>query len=190
MPPGQPVVSTMPTRNTVSTASTAASFPRSPKRARKEFASNSQQVTATRLQPRSTVVDDTVRIPAAATATFLTPDQPADLSIHHHTNHKDNNSNSGQMTTTTTHQQSLRTPLAVRTTPLRLDTPYSTVSPPPPTSYLYSSSTASPPLNLSAATTSTTSPQQVSPYDYRVTKSAGISGHFQRLKSQDERSGI
>ena len=61
----------------------------------------------------------------------------------------------------------LQSPLSLNTTPLRLDTPYSTVSPP---------------LNL-------THPQ-VSPYDYRIGKSNLISGHFQRLKSQDDRSGI
>lgn len=73
----------------------------------------------------------------------------------------------------TSHPADLKTPLAVRTVPLRLDGPYSTVSPP---------------LNLSSH--SPTPSPQVSPYDYRVTKSAGISGHFQRLKSQDERPGI
>lgn len=62
----------------------------------------------------------------------------------------------------------LRTPLMLNTTPLRLDTPYSTVSPP---------------LNLSNA-------PQVSPYDYRIKNSNLISGHFHRLKSQDDRSGI
>jgi len=73
----------------------------------------------------------------------------------------------------------MRTPLAVKTTPpLRLETEYSTVS--------------SPPLNLSSTGGGRggISSPQVSPYDYRVSKSAGISGHFQRLKSQDERSGI
>lgn len=72
----------------------------------------------------------------------------------------------------------MSTPLVVKTTPpLRLETEYSTVS--------------SPPLNLSSngGRGALTSPQ-VSPYDYRVSKSAGISGHFQRLKSLDERSGI
>lgn len=62
----------------------------------------------------------------------------------------------------------LRTPLMLNTTPLRLETPYSTVSPP---------------LNLSNA-------PQVSPYDYRIKHSNLISGHFHRLKSQDDRSGI
>ena len=61
----------------------------------------------------------------------------------------------------------LKSPLSLLTSPLRLETEYSTVSPP---------------LNLSSP--------QVSPYDYRVGKSNIISGHFQRLKSQDERSGI
>jgi len=82
--------------------------------------------------------------------------QPADLSIH------------SQQSAVT---NQLRTPLAVKTSPLRLETQYSTVSPP---------------LNLSSSTTPS---PQVSPYDYRVTKSA-LSGHFQRLKSQDGRQGI
>jgi len=78
--------------------------------------------------------------------------QPADLSLRSRYD--------------TTAETRLSSPLSL-TTPLRLDTEYSTVSPP---------------LNLSLP--------QVSPYDYRVTKSNIISGHFQRLKSQDERSGI
>lgn len=63
----------------------------------------------------------------------------------------------------------LSTPLKLNTSPVRLETPYSTLSPP---------------LNLSSSS------PQVSPYDYRISKTNLISGHFQRLKSQDERSGI
>lgn len=71
----------------------------------------------------------------------------------------------------------LRSPLSLNTSPLRLTTEYSTVSPP---------------LNLSSTSNlNQADGQQVSPYDYRIGKSSGlISGHFQRLKSQDERSGI
>lgn len=112
--------------------------------------------------PPNTVDDPRSPKRARTDVVFLSPppsnnrQQPADLSIH------------SQQSAVTAQ---LRTPLAVKTSPLRLETQYSTVSPP---------------LNLSSSTT--TSPQ-VSPYDYRVTKSA-LSGHFQRLKSQDGRHGI
>lgn len=89
--------------------------------------------------------------------------QPADLSIR---------SKDGSLYSSILMREetiSISTPLKLNTSPMRLDTPYSTLSPP---------------LNLS-----NTSPQ-VSPYDYRISKSNLISGHFQRLKSQDERSGI
>jgi len=120
---------------------TSVSITRASKRPRTDLqasSSISHVITASTSRPRHPSVDN---------------NQPADLSLRPRYD--------------TTAETRLKSPLSLVTTPLRLDTEYSTVSPP---------------LNLSSP--------QVSPYDYRVTKSNIISGHFQRLKSQDERSGI
>jgi hypothetical protein len=61
--------------------------------------------------------------------------------------------------------------------PLRLETAYSTVSPP---------------LNLSSSSSSFSSSPQTTAFDYTLAggKSHLLSGQLQRLKNQDQRSGI
>ena len=73
----------------------------------------------------------------------------------------------------------LMTPLLLDTSPLRLD-----ATSPLRLDTTPAYSTLSPPLNLSSRS------PQVSPYDYRIKSSSLISGHFHRLKSEDDRSGI